>query len=90
MAKITPNQSSFSQGELSPLMYGRTDLELYAAGVKTMVNMVADSRGPAKWRGGMKYHSSYSGTNARIKTIETSSNSFLTLLLISHKFPSVL
>ncbi len=82
MSKITPNQYSFSQGELSPLMYGRTDLELYASGVKVMRNMIADSRGPAKWRNGMKSVISFVGTNARVETVRTGPNSFLNLIFL--------
>lgn len=82
MPKTHPNQQSFSQGELSPLMYGRTDLELYGAGVKKLLNMYADSRGPARAREGMKLITQFSDTNARVEVIPRTSNTFFTLIFL--------
>jgi len=80
--KTYPNQTNFSQGELSPLMGGRTDLEIYAAGVETMLNMYADSRGPSISREGIKRVLELSGTNARVETLPRTSSTFFTIILL--------
>lgn len=55
MPKITPIQSSFAAGEISPLMTMRVDTQGYQQGAAEMVNMIADSRGPAISRSGIAY-----------------------------------
>ena len=53
MAKLYPLISSFSAGELSPLVHVRTDLEAaYRNGAAIMENFIADSHGPVERRGG--------------------------------------
>ena len=41
-------QLNFAAGELSPLLYYRSDVAARAAGVKTLFNMIALPHGPAK------------------------------------------
>ncbi|MDP2270920.1 MAG: hypothetical protein Q8K32_09330 [Archangium sp.] len=45
-------QTSFAAGELSPLLWGRTDLELYAHGAKLLRNFVITPQGAAVSRPG--------------------------------------
>jgi hypothetical protein len=45
--KATPFIQSFSGGELSPLLDGRTDLDKYYSGTRTLENMIPLVEGPA-------------------------------------------
>ena len=55
MPKASPIISSFSSGELSPLLDGRTDLEEYTSGCRTLRNFIPLIEGPAMRRGGTKF-----------------------------------
>lgn len=66
MPQLTPIQQSFSAGEISPLMYMRSDSEGYQQGVSELTNMFPDSRGAAYTRGGMRHVSEFAGDDARI------------------------
>jgi hypothetical protein len=46
---------SFSGGEVSPLLYGRTDLTKYETGLRTLRNMIALRHGGATRRPGTQY-----------------------------------
>lgn len=48
-------QNSLNAGELSPSLYGRTDLEKYHAGTSTCRNFFANYRGGIISRGGLAY-----------------------------------
>ncbi|NQV79776.1 MAG: hypothetical protein HQ495_04435 [Alphaproteobacteria bacterium] len=48
-------QTQFNSGELSPEMYGRTDLGQYRESVRTMENFVPLRAGPARRRPGMRF-----------------------------------
>lgn len=78
MSKEYPNQRSFSSGELSPLMGGRSDLETYASGLKTLRNMYSDPRGPAVTREGMKLiqASTIGEANSRVEVFNRTSSQF--------------
>lgn len=47
--------TNFAAGELSPKVWGRADLPLYKNGTKRMVNFVAQTQGPARFRDGFTY-----------------------------------
>lgn len=49
----TLRQTSFAAGELSPLLHGRTDLELFAHGARRLFNFVVNLAGNAVSRPGM-------------------------------------
>jgi hypothetical protein len=55
MPKSAPIQTSFTAGELSPRLDGRTDIAKYFSGVKTLENMVIHTHGGASRRGGFKF-----------------------------------
>lgn len=55
MARASPIQTNFTAGELSPRLEGRTDLDKYANGAKTLENMIVLPHGPATKRGGTQY-----------------------------------
>jgi len=48
----TTRQTSFAAGELSPLLHGRTDLELFAHGARGLLNFVVSRQGSAVSRPG--------------------------------------
>lgn len=50
-----PRQTSFAAGELSPFLYGRTDLELFAHGARKLRNFVVTRQGAAVSRPGFKW-----------------------------------
>lgn len=64
--KITPLQSSFSSGEISPKLLGRTDAAGYQSGLAVMNNFMADSRGPSVRRGGTRFLAEIDGNDGRI------------------------
>jgi len=86
MAKLQPNQTSFSSGELSPLMLGRSDTPIYKQGLSTLRNMYSDSRGPAVNRESMKWIQDIPlpvGTqNARIDTFNRNNLEFFTFIFV--------
>jgi len=49
---LTPIQLNFNSGELSPLMYARSDLPKYSYGCKTLQNMFVIAQGPSFKRPG--------------------------------------
>ena len=55
MPKLTHIQNSFSSGELSPLLKGRTQMAQYGNGCETLTNMVVLPQGGATKRPGTKY-----------------------------------
>ena len=53
--RLTPITNSFSSGELSPRLMGRTDSPKYASGCEIMENFIALPHGGAKRRGGTEF-----------------------------------
>lgn len=50
----TLRQTSFAAGELSPLLWGRTDLEMFGHGARKLLNFFVNKQGSAVSRPGMK------------------------------------
>jgi hypothetical protein len=50
-----PIQTTFAAGEISPLIYGRTDLAKYQSGAKRIRNFLVKPQGPAVRRSGTRY-----------------------------------
>jgi hypothetical protein len=72
MASIPIVKRLFNSGELSPKVYGRTDIERYEAGLKTMLNIVPIPQGGAVRRPGTRYVASAKympGNNNAVKLI---------------------
>jgi len=65
MPKASPLQPSFTAGEFSPKLYGRTDSERYKTGLATCLNYLPTIEGPIVRRPGTKY----SGVEARDPSI---------------------
>lgn len=55
MAAVSPIQTCFNAGELSPLIAGRVDYQKYVNGCKTMANFLPTVQGPAINRPGFHY-----------------------------------
>lgn len=55
MAQTTPLQESFSSGEISPLMYMRSDSDQWRGATSQMTNFIAKPRGPAQSRDGFRF-----------------------------------
>ena len=55
MARSAPSFSSFSAGEISPLLEGRTGLEKYKEGLADLTNMIVMPTGGTKRRPGTEY-----------------------------------
>ncbi len=55
MPRVDYQQVSFTSGELSPRLEGRTDLERYASGVRDAKNCITLAHGPAVRRPGLYY-----------------------------------
>ncbi len=53
--RLTPIINSFSSGELSPRLMGRTDSPKYSSGCEVMENFIALPHGGAKRRGGTEF-----------------------------------
>ena len=65
MPKASPIQSQFNAGELSPLLYGRTDLDRYKAGMQTSENGVPLIQGPWTRRPGTKFVAQVKDSSAK-------------------------
>lgn len=55
MAKVSPIQTAFNAGELSPLLYGRVDVDKYKNGLSTSINCIPLVQGGLTRRPGFKY-----------------------------------
>lgn len=74
MPQLTPLQSSFSAGELSPLLYGQTQIDAYQQGVKQALNMFPDSRGPLVGRSGTKFVEDLATFTGRVLSMPVNQN----------------
>jgi len=45
VAKVTPIQTNFTGGEITPKMHGRVDLQKYGASCKTLKNFICFPKG---------------------------------------------
>jgi hypothetical protein len=52
VAKVSPIQNNFNGGEISPLLYGRPDVDRYKTGLKTCLNFIPLIQGPVERRPG--------------------------------------
>lgn len=83
--RLTPLQQSFSAGELSPLLYARSDLKAYNSGLTKMENMLPDSRGPAVSRPGLSFVEKYAGNDGRLMTFQVSDALFFLGVFLDQK-----
>ena len=69
MPKVTPLLNSFSSGEISPLLEGRTDIEQYFRSVKTMENFIPMPWGGTTRRPGTTYIAEVKDSNETARLI---------------------
>lgn len=55
MPRVSPAQTSFNAGELTPLLDGRVDMAKYGNGCSRMLNFLALPQGPARRRSGTRF-----------------------------------
>lgn len=55
MARANVSQQNFAGGELSPKLRGRWDLPIYTSGCEKILNFIAETQGPAKFRTGGRF-----------------------------------
>jgi len=55
MARANVSQQNFAGGELSPKLRGRWDLPIYTSGTEKMLNFIAETQGPTKFRTGGRF-----------------------------------
>lgn len=67
MPKVSPIQTSFSSGELSPLCYGRVDSERYKAALKKCLNFIPTIQGGLTRRGGTVFVSEAKFKNKKVR-----------------------
>lgn len=69
MPKVSPIQNSFNAGELSPQLEGRTDIQKYGNGCRTMLNMIPKVHGPAQKRPGTRFVKEVRDSSAKTRLI---------------------
>lgn len=74
MPKVSPIQSSFNAGEMSPLLYGRVDTDRYKTGLATCKNYIPTIQGGTVRRPGSYYAAEvkYSAKQTRLAPFEFS------------------
>src|SRR5574342_1324918 len=55
MPRVSPIQTAFTSGDLSPRLYGRVDLAKYASGAETLENWLIQPQGGITRRPGSLY-----------------------------------
>ena len=73
-------KNNLSSGELSPLLWTRTDIQQYANGAKKLLNAIPLVEGGAKKRPGTKYRGISPGALRLIPFVPNSDNPFLLIL----------
>lgn len=64
-----PIQLGFSSGEISPLLKAQIDSDVYQNGLDRMFNMIPDSHGPSRRRGGTRFISEIDEVEFPLKKI---------------------
>ncbi len=71
MARANVAQQNFAGGELSPKLRGRWELPIYRSGCEKMLNFIAETQGPAKFRtGGRFVHTTRRNNIARLEDFQ--------------------
>jgi hypothetical protein len=76
-------KNNLSSGELSPLLYTRTDIQQYANGSKKLLNAIPLVEGGAKKRPGTRFRGLFTGALRLIPFIPSSENTYMLILGIS-------
>lgn len=76
-------KNNLSSGELSPLLWTRTDVQQYANGAKTLLNAIPLVEGGAKKRPGTRFKDVFAGALRLIPFIPSSENAYMLILGVS-------
>ena len=76
-------KNNLSSGELSPLLYTRTDIQQYANGSKKLLNAIPLVEGGAKKRPGTRFRGLFAGALRLIPFIPSSENTYMLILGVS-------
>tara|TARA_R100000353_G_scaffold66955_2_gene52082 strand:- start:11310 stop:13424 length:2115 start_codon:yes stop_codon:yes gene_type:complete len=85
MSRLQQYQSSFSHGEIDPLLRGRVDIEQYYSSVAEAKNVIFEPQGGFSRRPGLKYVADYTsdvGTTDEIKLVPFEYSTGQTYLLV--------
>ncbi len=69
MPKVSPIQSSFSTGEVSPLLYGQVEFDNYKSGLKVCLNLIPLIQGPVTRRPGTYYCDEVKDSSKQVRLI---------------------
>ena len=69
MAKVSPIQNNFNGGEISPLLYGRPDVDRYKTGLKTCLNFIPLVQGPVERRPGTVFMKEVKTSSAKTRIV---------------------
>ena len=70
MGRAAPIVTSLTGGEFSPLIEGRTDLQKYRTGCRTMENCRPLPQGPAQMRGGFHFVKEVKDSTKKVRMVE--------------------
>ena len=85
MSRLQQYQSSFSHGEIDPLLRGRVDIEQYYSSVAEAKNVIFEPQGGFSRRPGLKFVADYTsdvGTTDEIKLVPFEYSTGQTYLLV--------
>lgn len=69
MPSVTAIHTNWTAGEISPRLYGRIDVERYAAGAHRIENMVVQRFGGVRKRGGSQYINEVKTSSTKVRLI---------------------
>src|SRR5574343_457229 len=69
MPKVSPIQSSFSTGEVSPLLYGQVEFDNYKSGLKVCLNLLPLIQGPVTRRPGTYFCDEVKDSSKQVRLI---------------------
>lgn len=81
MANIRTLQRSFTGGEVSPEMFGRTDDAKYAAGAAKLRNFITKPQGPAENRAGFEFVREVKDSTKRVRLISFTFSTTQTMVI---------
>lgn len=76
-------KNNLSSGELSPLLWTRTDVQQYGNGAKKLLNAIPLVEGGAKKRPGTRFRGAFTGAIRLIPFIPNSENAYMLIMGIS-------
>jgi hypothetical protein len=70
MSRAIRSKQNFNAGEISPRLYSRSDVEKYANALKTMINALPISHGPAKRRNGTQFIAEVKDSTKEVRLVK--------------------